>query len=84
MSTFTLLCADLGLSRDFAATGNSVTMGPVNGYTMQYCAPEVAEREDRNKKSDIFSPGYVYIEIMAALKPISVSPSFSKGCFMKS
>jgi serine/threonine protein kinase len=81
MWTFTLLYADFGLSYEFTATGNSVTTGPANDYTMRYCAPEVVEQKDHNTKSDVFSLGCVYIEIMAALKPNSVSPMLFEGIF---
>ncbi|KAL2813993.1 hypothetical protein BJX63DRAFT_431630 [Aspergillus granulosus] len=45
----------------------STTIGPTS-KTLQFCAPEVDTEGARNKKSDIWSLGSVYLEILAVLK----------------
>jgi hypothetical protein len=37
------------------------------GFSRRYCAFEVANNEPRNGKSDVFSLGYVYLEIIDAI-----------------
>ncbi|KAH7088170.1 kinase-like domain-containing protein, partial [Paraphoma chrysanthemicola] len=64
-----VMYTDFGLSYDFGDTGQSTTTGIVQGMTKRYCAPEVADGASRNSKSDIFSLGCVYIEILAKLEP---------------
>ena len=65
----TILFTDFGLSLDYGESDQgSMTATMVNGKTPRYCAPEVAENEPRNTKSDIWSLGVVYVEMMLALK----------------
>jgi serine/threonine protein kinase len=61
------LC-DFGISRDFSQNENSTTEGDVLKFTQRYCAPEVSGREARNTKSDIWSLGCVFMEILSAIK----------------
>ncbi|KAI4700371.1 hypothetical protein J4E89_011013 [Alternaria sp. Ai002NY15] len=62
-----VMYTDFGLSYDFGDIGRSTTTGNPQGITRRYCAPEVAEWGRRNTKSDIFSLGCVFIEIVLAL-----------------
>lgn len=39
------------------------------GHTPRYAAPEVIKREPRSAKSDIFSLGGVFYEILVAIEP---------------
>jgi len=61
-----VMYTDFGLSYDFAGTGRSTSTGNPQGFTRKYCAPEVFKGESRNSKSDIFSLGCVFIEIILA------------------
>ncbi|KAF2109886.1 kinase-like domain-containing protein [Lophiotrema nucula] len=63
-----VLLADFGLSLDFTDATGSTTMSMVNGITPRYCAPEVANYEARNTKSDIWCLGVVFLEMIATLK----------------
>jgi hypothetical protein len=62
-----VMYTDFGLSYDFGDVGRSTTTGNPQGITKRYCAPEVAEWERRNTKSDVFSLGCVFIEILLTL-----------------
>jgi serine/threonine protein kinase len=62
-----VMYTDFGLSYDFGDVGRSTTTGNPQGITKRYCAPEVAEWERRNTKSDVFSLGCVFIGILLAL-----------------
>ena len=64
-----VLLTDFGLSRDCNHT-RSTTEGPT-GLTAKYCAPEVAAYGPRNFKSDIWSLGCVYLEMITVLKGLS-------------
>jgi serine/threonine protein kinase len=61
------LC-DFGIARDWSKAENSTTEGDVMKFTRRYCAPEVFERDPRNTKSDIWSLGCVYLEIVSVVK----------------
>ncbi|KAF2467139.1 kinase-like protein, partial [Lindgomyces ingoldianus] len=63
-----VMFADFGLSLDFTDANGSTTMSMVNGMTPRYCAPEVALYEPRNTKSDIWSLGVVFMEMIIVLK----------------
>jgi serine/threonine protein kinase len=59
---------------DIALDGNeqaTTTTGIFESFTRRYCAPEVANNAPRNRKSDVFSLGCVFIEILALLVPYS-------------
>ncbi|KAJ8106413.1 hypothetical protein OPT61_g9554 [Boeremia exigua] len=68
-----VLFADFGLSLDFEDASGSTTTGNVDGLTKRYCAPEVAAEESRNTRSDIWSLGVVYIEMLVVLKGSTVA-----------
>jgi serine/threonine protein kinase len=72
-----------GLSYNFADDGRSMTTGFVSGLTKRYCASEAAEGASRNSKSDVFSLGCVYVEIMDALYLGYVNERLLVGPFHK-
>ncbi|KAF2793965.1 kinase-like protein [Melanomma pulvis-pyrius CBS 109.77] len=77
-----VLYTDFGISFDFNENGQSTTIGNPHSFTKRYCAPEVADWGNRNSKSDIFSLGCVYFEIMAALNfPDSIFEYWLEGPF---
>lgn len=59
-----LLYSDFGISRNFNGT-SMTTEGPEPEFTWAYAAPEVIERGRRSEKSDVFSLGAVFYEILA-------------------
>ncbi|KAH7112932.1 kinase-like domain-containing protein [Dendryphion nanum] len=61
------LC-DFGISRDWSLSENSTTEGDVLKFTRRYCAPEVFGRDPRNTKSDIWSLGCVFLEMISVVK----------------
>ncbi|PMD14645.1 kinase-like protein [Hyaloscypha hepaticicola] len=63
-----VLFTDFGLAFDFTDAEDSTTVSTVNGMTLKYCAPEVANFEPRNTSSDIWSLGLVFLEMAAVLK----------------
>ena len=67
-----VLFADFGLSLDFTDASGSTTTSMTNGMTPRYCAPEVAQSEPRNTKSDLWSLGVVFIEMAVVLKGMTV------------
>lgn len=57
-----VLLSDFGTSHDFS-TSDSRSSGP--GFmTPKYCAPEVAQKQQRGRKADIFSLGCVFLEMI--------------------
>lgn len=71
----TVIYTDFGYSLDYSFTMQSTTTGRPYAFTQKYCAPEVRDWEPRNSKSDIFSLGCVFLEILAALHKRLVLPS---------
>jgi tetratricopeptide (TPR) repeat protein len=63
-----VLYTDFGLAFDFTDKDGSTTASIVNGMTVKYCAPEVANYEPRNTSSDVWSLGVVFLEMTAVLK----------------
>jgi serine/threonine protein kinase len=63
---------DFGISKDFSAAANSTTDGTVHRLTRRYSAPEILGHEKRNSKSDVFSLGCVYLELLSALTDVPV------------
>jgi serine/threonine protein kinase len=74
-----VLYTDFGISLDFSKQAQSTTIGNPQSYTKRYCAPEVADWGNRNSKSDIFSLGCVFIEIIAALQPSLIPDALLEG-----
>jgi serine/threonine protein kinase len=64
-----VIYTDFGIAFDGSYLDNTTTTGPPNAFTRRYCAPEVASWAKRNRKSDIFSLGCVYIELLTVLEP---------------
>ena len=62
-----VLLTDFGLARDLSDRDGSTTASAC-AFTPRYCAPEVALDTARNTKSDIWSLGCVFLEILAVLK----------------
>ncbi|RYP07779.1 hypothetical protein DL765_009015 [Monosporascus sp. GIB2] len=60
-----VLYADFGVAFDFCAAKTSTTESVHPQYNFQYAAPELLERQSRNHKSDVFSLGCIYFEIIA-------------------
>ena len=63
-----IIYTDFGVARDYNGD-NSTTDGHPGSFTMRYCSPEVADHDTRNRKSDVFSLGCVFLEILASLHP---------------
>ncbi|KAF2466663.1 kinase-like protein [Lindgomyces ingoldianus] len=63
----TVLVCDFGISRDWSGTSGDTTHGPIYKKTAKYCSPEVDDGGQRNKASDIFSLGVVYLEMMSVI-----------------
>ncbi|KAF2850362.1 kinase-like protein [Plenodomus tracheiphilus IPT5] len=63
----TLIYTDFGSSLDYNAAGKSVTTGPSHSGTRRYTAPEAYEGSPRSSKTDVFSLGCVFVEILIAL-----------------
>jgi serine/threonine protein kinase len=76
-----VLYTDFGISLDFSEHGNSTTTGRPESFTRRYCAPEVVNWDRRNSKSDVFSLGCVYVEILDALYPKLLPEALLKGPF---
>ncbi|CAI6332918.1 unnamed protein product [Periconia digitata] len=64
-----VLYTDFGYSHDSNDIGRSTTAGRPDFWTERFSAPEVLAHDDRNSKSDVFSLGCVYIEILSVLDP---------------
>lgn len=62
-----ILFTDFSLSQDFTDTSGSTTMNMTGEGTPRYCAPEVVHREPSNRKSDIWSLGIVFMEMIVTL-----------------
>jgi serine/threonine protein kinase len=57
----------VGYSLDHSQIGHGTTTGRPEAYTRRYAAPEVFEQEPRNSRSDVFSLGCVFLEILSAM-----------------
>ncbi|KAF1809686.1 kinase-like protein [Eremomyces bilateralis CBS 781.70] len=60
-----VLYSDFGLSLDFEPSGNSVTNSPYGVHTPVYAPPEILAMQPRDRKSDVFCLGDVFLEILA-------------------
>ncbi|KAF1995992.1 kinase-like protein [Amniculicola lignicola CBS 123094] len=63
-----VIYTDFGYSLDHSLQSHSTTVGKPLTFTRKYCAPEVQDWGPRNSKSDIFSLGCVFLEILEALE----------------
>ena len=68
VSQGSVLLTDFGLARKFGDATGSTSVGVVNGTSPRYAAPEVLMMESRNTKSDIWSLGIVFLEMVIVLK----------------
>ncbi|KAF2008101.1 kinase-like protein [Amniculicola lignicola CBS 123094] len=76
-----VIFTDFGISFDFSERDRSTTTGNPNAFTRRYCSPEVANWDNRNSKSDVFSLGCVFVEILDALQPTLLPSEFLQGPF---
>jgi serine/threonine protein kinase len=63
-----VIYTDFGIALD-ANEQSTTTTGMSEAFTRRYCAPEVANNQPRNRKSDVFSLGCVFVEILAVMYP---------------
>jgi serine/threonine protein kinase len=59
--------SDFGTSEDFSASANGSQSDGSAIMTLKYCAPEVARKDRRGRKADIFSMGCVFLEMVTVL-----------------
>jgi len=64
---------DFGLALDWTELQAETTAGIPTMYTHAYAAPEVADGARRNTKSDIWSLGCVFLDILLSLIDILFS-----------
>ena len=62
-----MLVADFGISLDWSEIGHATTREEERRSPI-YCAPEAADDQSRNSKSDIWPLGCVFLEMVAVLK----------------
>ncbi len=80
-----VIYTDFGISLDATHLDDTTTTGYHGAMTERYCAPEVAHSAPRNRKSDVFSLGCVYIEIFTVLYPKSdLGDTIAKPYWQKS
>lgn len=75
-----VIYADFGVAFD-ASNCNTTTEGIPFGFTRRYCAPEVMAQSPRNRKSDIFSLGCVYCDVLSVLDPEVLPPATLRSCY---
>ncbi|KAF2202977.1 hypothetical protein GQ43DRAFT_470393 [Delitschia confertaspora ATCC 74209] len=68
ISAGTVYLCDFGISLDWKNEDHSTTKGDVVKYTEKYCAPEVADKDQRNSASDIWSLGSVFLELVTVIQ----------------
>lgn len=77
-----VIYTDFGISLDFSQSGQSTTSGTAGPRTDRYAAPEIFEYGSRNTKSDVFSLGCVYFELLSALTslaPVNSGTHYAKA-----
>jgi serine/threonine protein kinase len=57
---------DLGIARDWTGKVRSTTTGFAGAFSHDYAAPEVANHQPRNSKSDIWSLGCVFLDMVVS------------------
>jgi serine/threonine protein kinase len=77
-----MIYTDFGIALD-ANGQDTTTTGLSESCTKRYCAPEVANNQPRNRKSDVFSLGCVFIEMLSLLVPESRSNSLDPVPYWK-
>ena len=68
---------DFGSSLDYSAATRSVTTGRPDTITRKYAAPELHDWSPRSSKTDIFSLGCVFLEILGALVLGQIDPTMT-------
>lgn len=63
-----VLYTDFGISFD-ADDNDTTTIGIIGAFTRRYCAPEVQDHTRRDRKSDVYSLGCVFVEMLDVLEP---------------
>ena len=63
-----VIYTDFGIAFD-ADQQDTTTVGYPGAFTRRYCAPEVQDHANRNRKSDVYSLGCVFVEILDVLEP---------------
>ncbi|KAF2142560.1 uncharacterized protein K452DRAFT_286985 [Aplosporella prunicola CBS 121167] len=79
-----VILTDFGTSLDYSALDQSTTDDTATGWTYKYKPPEVHDHGPRNGRSDVFSLGCVYVEMLAVLLPeecLPIDPSVSGFTF---
>jgi serine/threonine protein kinase len=71
---YKVIIADFGISRSYSSTTESETESPTS-FTRAYAAPEVISQAPRGFSADIFSLGCVFLEVLAVLADISLTPT---------
>jgi serine/threonine protein kinase len=71
-----LLLTDFGTARDWTKDGARITTYTSAGITPAYCSPEEANCEMRGDRTDIWSPGCVFLEITTVLRGDTVDQMF--------
>jgi serine/threonine protein kinase len=62
-----MIYTDFGYSFNSTGFSRSTTVGTPSFFTRRYSAPEVLEHENRNSRSDIFSLGCVFFDMLSTL-----------------
>jgi serine/threonine protein kinase len=68
---------DFGSFLDYSAATRSVTTGRPDSITRKYAAPELYDWSPRSSKTDIFSLGCVFFEILGAILLARTEPSMT-------
>jgi serine/threonine protein kinase len=75
-----VIYTDFGCAFDSSNFTRSTTEGAPSALTRRYSSPELLLQEPRNSKSDVFSLGCVFVEIIAALtRSRSVAHASTQG-----
>ncbi|ORY10424.1 kinase-like domain-containing protein [Clohesyomyces aquaticus] len=74
------ILTDFGISNR-CADGITTTVGRPDQFTARYCSPEVADHDNRNRTSDIFSLGCVFLEMFEAIHPDTLGTLFSSNFY---
>lgn len=71
-----LALADFGISKKINSTGNLTTVGKVIG-TPVYMSPEQGQGIELDARSDIYSAGVIFYELLTRKKPFGASDSIA-------
>lgn len=76
-----VIYTDFGIALDTSQLDNTTTDGTAQAFTFRYCAPEVAQSDKRNRKSDVFSLGCVFTDILSVLEPQIRLPQLGRTAY---